>query len=150
MLKISVFLMIGQKLYDVTKRSKCASPTHGLPLMPSTTLKLRNAICTPYIGQYVKTIRYNTGRANMAYNCQPRRIAFHACAPRRGCDTGSGCGLAAITVDAVDGAFTTRMMLRLTLQRPDQGALDEMLLDERVDEEQRHGRHHDQRVFEEI
>lgn len=40
-----------------TNLRKCLSPTHGLRKNPSGAMKSRNAICSPTIGMYWKTMR---------------------------------------------------------------------------------------------
>ena len=44
--------MTVQNWNDVTNCSTYFRPAHGLPLIPSATLKSLNAICNPYSGPY--------------------------------------------------------------------------------------------------
>ena len=56
-----VFSISRQKLGDSKKRVNSRNPTHGLPHMPSITLKSRNAIWAPTMGTYLKMTIYAIG-----------------------------------------------------------------------------------------
>ena len=54
----AVFHKINQKFGNVMKRLKCWNPIQRLPQIPKSGLKSLKAICTPYIGIYLKMNTY--------------------------------------------------------------------------------------------
>jgi hypothetical protein len=53
----SVFCTTVPNWNEEKNRSKCSKPTQGLPVKPPDGVYCRKAICTPYMGQYLKTAK---------------------------------------------------------------------------------------------
>lgn len=69
-LMVSVLPIRRENSVEARKVWKCFRPTHSLEYIPLKMLKLRNAICTPYMGKYLNTTIYMTGIDSMAYKSQ--------------------------------------------------------------------------------
>ena len=66
-LSIIVFLNAVQKSGSDQNCLKYFSPAHWLPKMPSRTLKFLKAIKIPYMGLYLNSTKYTTGKNIIAY-----------------------------------------------------------------------------------